>query len=117
MTLRQLFRSRLLAPIREFIASMFRKPSRRQRSEARMRLWLEALETRLAPTINLTINPAINPTGAVTELINAINTANGEANGDTINLYAGGVYKLETANNNWYGPNGLPAIFNTITIN
>ena len=42
-------------------------------------------------------------------------TRNGQAN--TINLFAGGDYDLTAINNYWYGPDGLPAISSTLTIN
>ncbi len=53
----------------------------------------------------------------VTELINAINTANGNGKADTINLVPGCTYTLTTTNNTTDGPNGLPSITSTITIN
>ena len=53
----------------------------------------------------------------VTELINAINTANGSEGGDTINLAAGCIYTLTAVDNDTDGPNGLPSITSTITIN
>jgi hypothetical protein len=59
------------------------------------------------------------PDGDVAGLIKAINDANDETaypGADTINLAANGTYKLTTANNAWYGPNGLPPITSVITI-
>lgn len=49
-------------------------------------------------------------------LINAIDVANTTPGADTLQLFEGCVYTLTTSNNNWYGPNGLPAITSDITI-
>ena len=88
-----------------------------QRPE-RFRPQVECLEDRVAPaTFNLTVNPSVNPTGAVTELTSYINLANLNGQANTINLFAGGNYTLTAINNYWYGPDGLPAISSTLTIN
>ncbi len=50
------------------------------------------------------------------DLIAAINTANGASAADTITLLAGCTYSFSAANNYWYGPNALPPISSTITI-
>ena len=50
------------------------------------------------------------------ELLGAITMANSQAGADTLQLAAGCTYTLTAANNNWYGPNGLPPISSTITI-
>jgi hypothetical protein len=82
------------------------------------RPWLELLEDRIAPAVfNLSIDPSTNPSGAVQELVSAINTANNNGQSNTINLFAGGVYDLTAINNYWYGPDGLPPITSTLTIN
>lgn len=60
------------------------------------------------------------PAGDVNALIEAINNANNETlypGPDTINLAAGSTYTLTVVNNNTDGPNGLPSITSTITIN
>ncbi len=49
-------------------------------------------------------------------LVTAINAANSQAGPDTLRLAPDCLYTLNTVNNNWYGPNGLPAISSTITI-
>jgi hypothetical protein len=65
------------------------------------------------PTLPFDIAP-----GDVIGLIQALDEANQATGVDcTINLTAGSVYVLTTPDNYWYGPNGLPAIANTITIN
>ncbi|MDG4550388.1 MAG: hypothetical protein P9G45_08235, partial [Candidatus Contendobacter sp.] len=51
-----------------------------------------------------------------TQLIAAINTANANGEADTLNLAAGCAYTFTTPDNYWYGPNALPAISSTITI-
>jgi hypothetical protein len=55
--------------------------------------------------------------GDVTGLINAINTANTNAVPDTINLAINGTYTLNISDNDTDGPNGLPSINSSITIN
>src|SRR3954468_11193599 len=55
--------------------------------------------------------------GDVASLKSAISAANVSSPGpDTISLGAGCVYTLTAVDNNWYGPNGLPAIASDITI-
>ena len=49
-------------------------------------------------------------------MITAINNANAHG-GDSITLFHNGTYSFSTANNFWYGPDALPAISSTITIN
>ncbi len=68
---------------------------------------------------NLQVNPAVDNAGAVKELIADVNTANSnhDPTGNTINLFANGVYTLSTPDNYLYGPDGLPAISSTLTIN
>src|SRR5262245_57943528 len=63
-----------------------------------------------AATINV-------PAGDVGALVAAINTANGAAGDDVIVLAAGSTYSLTAADNSPnYGPNGLPVVTSTITI-
>jgi hypothetical protein len=70
------------------------------------------LEDRTVPTVFATV-----AAGDVATLIADINTANsnGQAS-NAINLSAG-AYDLTTADNNWFGPNALPAISSNLTIN
>ena len=49
-------------------------------------------------------------TGDAASLVSAIASANGVAGPDSVSLGAGCTYTLTAANNNWYGPNGLPEI-------
>jgi len=57
------------------------------------------------------------PAGDVAALVAAINTANGASGDDTIVLAAGSTYSLTAANNSpQHGPNGLPVVTSTITI-
>ena len=51
--------------------------------------------------------------GALTNAINSANTAGGT---NTVALATNGVYTLTSADNFWYGPNGLPAISSTIIL-
>lgn len=76
----------------------------------RARLEIEVLEDRTVPAV---FNVAA---GDVSTLIADIGQANSNGQSNTINL-AAGTYALTTANNNWYGPNGLPAITSSLTIN
>ena len=64
------------------------------------------------------LNAACSGTvGDVASLKSAISTANTSGPGpDTIELGAGCVYTLTAVDNNWYGPNGLPAIASDVTI-
>ncbi|MGH8400026.1 MAG: beta strand repeat-containing protein, partial [Gammaproteobacteria bacterium] len=71
---------------------------------------------------------ATGPGGDQCSLIDAINAANDnkitgacpagddKTSGGDVILLASGTYKLTTDNNDWYGPNGLPAITSKITI-
>ncbi len=71
---------------------------------------LEALESRLTPTI-FNVGP-----GDVATLISDIDTANSNGQpSNTINL-SPSIYMLEAVNNYWYGPNGLPAIDSNLTV-
>jgi hypothetical protein len=57
------------------------------------------------------------PAGDVAALVAAINTANGASGDDVIVLAAGSTYSLTAADNSPnYGPNGLPVVTSTITI-
>ncbi len=55
-------------------------------------------------------------TGNVAALVKAINQANASPGADTVALGKRCTYTLTAVNNNWYGPNGLPAIASNITI-
>jgi hypothetical protein len=84
----------------------------------RATLGVEVLEERAAPAVFNIAN------GDVTGLINAIKTANTNNQADTINLAAGGVYDLLTAQSASKGGDGLPDLTadnanpgNTLTIN
>src|SRR6266404_8830338 len=107
-----------------------RSPVRR-----RVRLEVESLEARL-PSSALTIavnsssdTPTYAPTETYTQLQqtgfanvtlrDALNAANnsGSSNSYVINLQAYTIYDLTKIDNYWYGPDGLPAIASTVTIN
>jgi hypothetical protein len=49
-------------------------------------------------------------------LVTEIGQANSVGGTNTIDLGAGCIYDLTVVNNNWYGPNGLPAISSALTI-
>jgi hypothetical protein len=49
-------------------------------------------------------------------LVTEIGQANSVGGTNTIELGAGCIYDLTVINNNWYGPNGLPAISSSLTI-
>jgi hypothetical protein len=66
-----------------------------------------------APAVAAVIGVGCSPT----ELVNAVNTANATpATPDTITLTAGCTYTFTAPHNHWYGPNALPPIASTITI-
>jgi hypothetical protein len=83
---------------------------------------LEWLEDRVVPTNNQTISVAA---GDTTGLINAILQGDSFSGSTTINLAAGSTYDITQTfvstqggvNGFWFGPEGLPPITNTITIN
>ncbi len=53
----------------------------------------------------------------VTELVAAVDAANANGAGaDTIALAAGCTYTFPAPNNHWYGPNALPAIASSVTL-
>jgi hypothetical protein len=85
---------------------------RRQPSSRRsVRLVLEGLENRLA----LSSAPTpVGPTAA--DLIAAIDKADLTGGPVVLELAAKTTYTLTAPDNNWYGPNGLPAIGTNITI-
>ena len=102
--------------------------SRRRRRAAvsaspwrRVRLSLEALEDRLTPAMPSTVI-TVGPT--VANLITAIQTADNTSGGAVLQLPTGTTYTLTAADNgggapeqnNWYGPDGLPAIDNNVWI-
>jgi len=71
----------------------------------RVQLSLEALEDRLTPNV-YNVGP-----GDVKTLIADIKAADQAGGNNVINL-SPGFYTLTTPNNYWYGPNGLPPIYN-----
>ena len=81
-----------------------------QRRLARQRPCLEVLEDRAVPAV-FNVGP-----NDVATLLHDMITANGNGESNTINLSAG-TYNLLAVNNNWYGPNALPAISSNLTIN
>jgi hypothetical protein len=102
----------------------------RKAARSSVRLLLEGLEDRLAPsvtTINVNDNAdkLDNPTNVTTSTLgpkvtlrDAINAANNSGGGNSyvINLQANTTYDLTTIDNYWYGPDGLPGVFSNITI-
>src|SRR5262249_25074729 len=96
-----------------FPSSHARRPVRRL-ARPKRRLFLEGLEDRLSPTINVNIAPGdvYGPNGLIAE----INAANASGGG-VLNLAANSDYVLTVVDNNWYGPDGLPPITSDITIN
>lgn len=66
-------------------------------------------------TVNSTAD-SVNQGGGVITLRDAINIANQRSGPDTIVLQANQSYYLNQIDNDWYGPNGLPAISSPITI-
>ena len=55
-------------------------------------------------------------TGDAPSLVAAFVAANGATGEDTVQLQPGCTYTLTGPDNHWYGPNGLPAISSTITV-
>ena len=55
-------------------------------------------------------------TGDPASLVAAINSANAAGGANVVRLGAGCTYTLTAVDNNWYGPNGLPAIASDVTI-
>jgi Divergent InlB B-repeat domain len=55
-------------------------------------------------------------TGDPASLVAAITNANAAGGSNTVQLSAGCTYTLTAVNNNWYGPDGLPAVASEITI-
>ncbi len=84
--------------------------ARRTVRRTRPRPWLECLEDRLAPATTLSVGPTAQ------DLINAIKTADNTAGPVILDLMPGTTYTLTSVDNNWFGPNGLPAITNDVTI-
>jgi hypothetical protein len=73
-------------------------------------LRLESLEERALPAV---LNVAA---GSTAQLIAAIQTANADGKGDTIVLAKGATYDFTTSNNNVNGPNALPVLTGSFTI-
>ena len=95
--------------------------------------WLACLAfTLAAPDVQANIiqvaASAVGPGGSGCSLVDAINAANSntatggcpagddKTNGGDVILLAAGTYKIASADNDWYGPNGLPVITSKITI-
>ncbi len=55
-------------------------------------------------------------TGSASSLISAIASANSTTGANTVQLGEGCAYTLTAVNNSWYGPDGLPPITSSITI-
>jgi hypothetical protein len=68
---------------------------------------------RLFQPVNATVTTEV---GSTISLRDAINIADDTPGPNTIDLQRNRNYKLQTIDNYWYGPDGLPAISNTITI-
>src|SRR5271170_507499 len=66
---------------------------------------IDALEARTLLTVSTTF--AAHTTADLVSDINSANTAGGSS---TINLDAGATYDFTAVDNDWYGPNALPAI-------
>src|SRR5262245_38339775 len=100
---------------RSWISRLFTThvPRTRRKAPARFRPCLESLEDRLAPA---TFDVAAGDVGGLVAAIKAANDESLNPGPDTINLTRS-TYLFTAANNNWYGPNALPAISSTITIN
>ncbi len=80
-------------------------------------LALVVLVLRVGPASAATFTAACSGTsGDPTSLVTAINDANAAGGSNTVQLGARCTYALTVVNNNWYGPNGLPAIASDITI-
>jgi hypothetical protein len=84
-------------------------PRHKLRKRFRVCPRLEGLEHRVTPATIKVGTTAAN-------LILAIKVANADPGPSTLLLTGGATYKLNSVNNNWYGPNGLPAIRSDITI-
>ena len=71
-----------------------------------------------APSASAAVLPAVcsGSTGSAPSLIGAITTANLDPGPDTVTLGADCTYTLGSVDNNWYGPNGLPAISGDVTV-
>ncbi|HET6878959.1 MAG TPA: hypothetical protein VFI31_02320, partial [Pirellulales bacterium] len=94
-----------------------RKKVRAQQTR-RLRPLLETLERRLVlATFSVNAGDVTNiGSGGTGGLVWAINQANQAGGSNTIELAAGSTYNLSAADNNWYGPNGLPPITSDLTI-
>ena len=109
---------------RSWLRNLFasRTPRTPRKAPARFRPCLDNLEERLTPTTTIRVGPT------TPDLITAINTADRTPGPVVLVLPASTTYTLTQPDNpttnasagredqNWYGPNGLPAIDNDITI-
>jgi len=76
-----------------------------------------SLAAALAPSGTAKATTFFIPDGDVNALIAAINTSNVNGVPDTINLAVNGTYTINTSDSDTDGPNGLPSINSSITIN
>jgi hypothetical protein len=90
--------------------SLKRVERRLTRQRPRVHLRLETLEDRVVPAV-FNVGP-----NDVATLLHDMITANSNGESNTINL-SPSTYDLIAVNNNWYGPNALPAISSKLTIN
>lgn len=60
--------------------------------------------------------PCTGAGGGPAGIVTAVTSANSASGADTIRLEADCTYTFSTVNNNWFGPNALPAIASNITI-
>jgi hypothetical protein len=80
-------------------------------------LVLGVLVVRVGTSSAATFTAACSGTiGDPTSLVAAIDSANAAGGANVVQLGAGCTYTLTAVNNNWYGPNGLPAIASDVTI-
>src|SRR5262245_46726574 len=105
---------------RSWLRNLFasRRPRAPRKAPARFRLCLDSLEDRLTPSTTIPVGPT------TADLIAKIRTANHTQGPVVLVLPANTIYTLTAPansqatveDNNWYGPNGLPAIDKDITI-
>src|SRR5262245_29288344 len=105
---------------RSWLRNLFatRTPRTVRKAPARFRPCLEGLEDRLTPSTTIHVGTTTQ------DLIAEIRKADHTAGPVVLVLPANSVYTLtapdnshaSVEDNNWYGPNGLPAIDNDITI-
>ena len=106
--------------MRSWLRNLFASHTPRtiRKAPVRFRLCLESLEDRLTPSTRIPVVPT------TADLIAAIRTADHTPGPVVLVLPPNTIYTLAAPansqatveDNNWYGPNGLPAIDNDITI-